>query len=153
MQSLELKVPPVAATVLFAGGMWLSARAAPALAFAIPGRIPMVIAVATIGLGIFLAAGLAFHSAKTTPNPIKPGTASTLVRTGIYRWSRNPMYVSLLALLLALAVFLANALPFVLLPAFMACMNRFQIVPEERALLAKFGADYAAYLDSVRRWL
>jgi len=76
-----------------------------------------------------------------------------MVTSGIYRLSRNPMYVGILLMLAAWAVYLANILSASWLPLFVGYMNRFQITPEENALLAKFGGAYASYLKTVRRWL
>nr|ART40893.1 L409 [uncultured bacterium] len=76
-----------------------------------------------------------------------------MVISGIYRFSRNPMYVGLLLVLTAWAIYLSNALAFLFLPTFVACLTRLQIVPEERVLAAKFGDAFTAYRQSVRRWL
>ena len=86
-------------------------------------------------------------------NPTKPEASSAVVSDGIYRFSRNPMYLSLLTGLAGWALFLENAAALLVLPMFVAYMNRFQIKPEERALLEKFGSSYAEYMRSVRRWL
>lgn len=98
-------------------------------------------------------AGIRFRRANTTVNPLKPQAASSLVTAGIYRYTRNPMYLGLLFLLVAWAVLLSS--PFALLGpvAFVTYISRFQIVPEERVLAALFGAEYAAYQAGVRRWL
>ncbi len=72
---------------------------------------------------------------------------------GIYSITRNPMYLGLLFVLTAWSIFLANPLPFLMLPVFMLYINRFQIAPEERALTALFGSDFAAYQSRVRRWI
>lgn len=79
--------------------------------------------------------------------------AATLVVLGIYRFSRNPMYIGVLFALTGWAVFLSHALAFLFLPGVVAYLNRFQIAPEERVLLAKLGQAYATYMQSVRRWL
>lgn len=63
------------------------------------------------------------------------------------------MYVGFLLMLAAWGVFLANVLSILLLPLFVVYLNQFQIIPEENALLVKFGDDYARYLKSVRRWI
>jgi len=94
-----------------------------------------------------------FRRAHTTVDPIKPAAASKIVTYGVYRFSRNPMYVGLLFVLAAWAVWLCNPLAFLFLPAFVIYMNRFQILPEERVLSAKFGSEFNAYMMSVRRWL
>lgn len=111
----------------------------------------MLLAVAggvVAGLGV-----VSFRRAQTTVNPLTPQAASSLVTTGIYRVSRNPMYLGMLLLLAAFAVFLANAAALIILPVFILYMNRFQITPEERALSSMFGPDFTAYTERVRRWM
>lgn len=150
---LELRIPP-AVLVAFTGAlMWLVSAATTATALVIPGRsfgavILMVAGVAIAGLGV-----AAFRRAKTTVNPMKPGSASALVDGGIYRLTRNPMYLGFLVVLLGWAIFLSNFVAFLLLPAFILYMNRFQIEPEEKVLAALFGQSFVAYKIRVRRWL
>ena len=153
MSSLELKVPPGVLVVVFGAAMFIAARLAPELSVQVHARLAWCGALLALGVAIAVAAIVAFRMQKTTVNPVKPGTASAVVRSGVYRFSRNPMYLSLVLILGALAVYLANVLAAALLPAFIAYMNRFQIVPEERALTGKFGHEYAAYAASVRRWV
>jgi protein-S-isoprenylcysteine O-methyltransferase Ste14 len=153
MNALELKVPPLALALVLAVAMWLAATQLPFLAIVVPWRQGLAIAIAGVGILFVLAGGYAFRKAATTVNPTKPATTTTLVVTGAYRLSRNPMYVGALLALTGWAVFLSHPLPFLFLPVFFAYMNRFQISPEERALSARFGADYATYLLAVRRWL
>ncbi len=97
---------------------------------------------------------LSFRQAKTTVNPVQPTQASTLVVSGIYRFSRNPMYLGFLFLLLSWAAFLAN-IPALLLgpPLFAGYMNKFQILPEEKILCSLFGDDFEIYKNRVRRWI
>jgi protein-S-isoprenylcysteine O-methyltransferase Ste14 len=83
---------------------------------------------------------------------LKP-RASSMVTWGVYSRSRNPMYLGGLIMLLGWAVYVSNVLAFLLLPAYVLYINRFQIAPEERALTALFGQSYAAYQLRVRRWL
>jgi protein-S-isoprenylcysteine O-methyltransferase Ste14 len=75
------------------------------------------------------------------------------VTGGVFRWSRNPMYLGMLVALAGWAAYLSNALAALLLPAFVAYLNRFQIRPEEQALLARFGPSYSEYMATVRRWI
>ena len=82
-----------------------------------------------------------------------PDRSAALVAGGIYRSSRNPMYLGFLLLLAAWACWLANPLALAGLPAFVLYLNRFQIAPEERALRARFGDAYDGYARAVRRWL
>jgi protein-S-isoprenylcysteine O-methyltransferase Ste14 len=153
LSSLELKVPPPVVGLIVAGGMWVVSSYEPSLGFSLPWRIVPAIALGLAAVAFDLAGYVAFRKAKTTINPIKPGAASALVTSGIYGLTRNPMYVALLSALAGWAVYLSHVLAFVFLPVFIAYMNRFQILPEERALSAKFGPEYAAYKQSVRRWL
>jgi protein-S-isoprenylcysteine O-methyltransferase Ste14 len=107
-----------------------------------------------VGLCFDLAGLLAFRASRTTVNPMRPERASSLVTRGVYRITRNPMYVGMAFLLLAWGVYLAHW-PALLLgpPAYVLYLNRFQIAPEERALLHLFGDEYRSYTDTVRRWL
>ena len=153
MNSLELKVPPVAVTFLTALLMWLVARSLPAGAFVVPARIQFAMILAIIGAATSTLGVVAFRRASTTVNPMKPEAASSLVHSGIYTVTRNPIYLGLLLILAAWGLFLANALVFLLLPVFIGYMNRFQIRPEERALTALFGQAFVAYTARVRRWI
>lgn len=153
MNALELKVPPLLLALVLAVAMWLSVTRLPSLAMILPWRQGLAIAVAGVGLLFVLAGGYAFRKVETTVNPTKPAAASSVVVTGVYRISRNPMYVGALLALTGWAVFLSHPLPFLFLPVFVAYMNRFQISPEERALSAKFGAEYETYKHAVRRWI
>ena len=153
MNSLELKIPPVGVFLLFAAAMWLIPFQIPLNNFFFSFRLPFSLILIMAG-GVFAVAGIfAFRKSKTTLNPLKPEAASIIVTCGVYRFSRNPMYVGLLFVLTAWAVWLYNLLAFLFLPAFVLYMNRFQIMPEERVLLAKFGSEFNAYMMSVRRWL
>ena len=153
MESLELKIPPPAIALLVAAAMWALSRVTPSLQVPTGIRQLLALAVASTGIGFSAAGVISFRRAKTTLNPTKPQLTSALVSSGIYTVTRNPMYVGLLLMLIAFAIFLSS--PWALLgPA--ACflyIGRFQIAPEERALTALFGAEYAAYLAKVRRWL
>ena len=133
--------------------MWVVAWAAPAFGFAFPARFisamgVVFIGIATAGTGVF-----SFSRAKTTVNPMKPDTSSALVVSGIYRLTRNPMYLGILLLLIGWGIFLSNALAFLVLPGFVLYMNRFQIEPEERALTRLFGQAFVTYRSQVRRWI
>jgi protein-S-isoprenylcysteine O-methyltransferase Ste14 len=153
MSSLELKIPPPLAAIGVALLMWLTSRVVGPLEAPYGLRIGATLALVVVGLGFDLAGLLSFVRAKTTVNPIKPASTSSLVVTGVYRVTRNPMYLGLLLVLLGWATFLANGAAFLLAPLFVLYINRFQIAPEERVLSAKFGAEFSAYQARVRRWL
>lgn len=153
MQGLELKVPPVALVLLAGGCMWVVAWAAPAFGFAFSARFVSAIGVVAIGIAIAGVGVVSFKRAKTTVNPMKPDSSSALVVTGIYRLTRNPMYLGILLLLIGWGIFLSNVLALLVLPGFVLYMNRFQIEPEERALTRLFGQAFVTYRSQVRRWI
>ncbi len=152
-RSLELKVPPPAVAALVAAAMWGIARALPSWHVPAPERIWIAVAIAAVAVIISISAVITFARAKTTINPTTPGASSSLVASGVFRITRNPMYLGLLCLLLAWAVFLPSIWAFSGPVLFVGYIGRFQIAPEERALSALFGAQYSAYQARVRRWL
>lgn len=153
MKFLELKIPPAVVFTLFAGAMWALTSRYPAADLPVPWRLPLATLLSATGFLAGVAGVLTFLRARTTVHPGRPEHASALVTAGIYRFTRNPMYLGLLLMLAGWALALANGLAMVLLPAFVAYMNRFQIQPEEDALLKKFGPEFKTYAGSVRRWL
>jgi protein-S-isoprenylcysteine O-methyltransferase Ste14 len=152
MPSLDSKIPPPAVVLVMAVFMWLISRAVPQLHVDLPGHNWLAAVVVVAGFVTGLSGVLTFRQADTTINPLKPH-ASTLVTRGVYAMSRNPMYLGGLIMLLGWAFFLLNALAFVLLPAYVLYINRFQIQPEERVLASLFGETYVAYQARARRWL
>jgi protein-S-isoprenylcysteine O-methyltransferase Ste14 len=133
--------------------MWLLARALPALAWPLPYKDAAASVLALAGAAVAVLGVLSFRQAGTTVNPTRPQSTSSLVSTGIYRYSRNPMYLGFLLALLGWAAHLASLTALAPVAAFVAYMDRFQIAPEERALLALFGDEFAAYMRKVRRWI
>jgi len=153
MGSLELKVPPPFVALLFGFLMWLASPLVDPVEIPFGIRVGVAVAVACTGAVFGISAMVWFRRAKTTMSPIKPGAASVLVTGGVFRFTRNPMYLSLLLYLLAWALYLSNWLALLFLPLFVLYINRFQIAPEERTLSSLFGPEYAAYTARVRRWL
>lgn len=152
LNALELKVPPLALVFLFGMLMWL-VSASSVFTIALPWRLAFALLFCTVGFAIVLAGVLTFRRAKTTVNPLTPEATTTMVTSGIYRVTRNPMYLGFLLVLAGWAMYLSNILAFALLPLFVWYMNRFQILPEERSLDAKFSHAFTAYKGSVHRWL
>jgi protein-S-isoprenylcysteine O-methyltransferase Ste14 len=150
---LELKVPPVIQMAIFAGLMLIFAVLLPALSIAFFASSLVALVLASIGVAFALLGVLEFRSAGTTVDPRIPDQSSSLVTNGVYRISRNPMYVGFLLMLVGWGVFLCNIVSFLLLPFFVMYMNRFQITPEERYMLEKFGHEYRQYAAAVRRWV
>lgn len=151
---LELKIPPPVVALVVAMFMWLLKRALePMLDVPWAVRLGSALVLGLVGIGTSAAGVLHFRRAGTTIDPMRPDAASVLVSAGVYRFTRNPMYLGMLLVLLGWAVYLSSLPAMVLLPAFVLYLNRFQIAPEERALAARFGDAYEDYRRRVRRWL
>jgi len=153
LQRLELKIPPLLVWLVFAGAMLGVAYSAPGLSFALAGSSAIALALVGLGAAVAIAGVVAFRNKRTTVNPLTPSASSVVVSGGVYRVSRNPMYLGFVLALAGWAVYLSNAGAALLLPAFVAYMTQYQIKPEERALLEKFGGEFAQYMSRVRRWL
>lgn len=153
MRSLETRIPPPVAAALMLTLMWLVSAILPQVQVESSVRIVIAGCVALVGATFSIAGAVSFRKARTTVNPLHPEKASKLVTTSVYRITRNPMYLALLLVLLAWAIFLASPLTILGPLTFMAYINRFQICPEEKALAIIFGSEYEQYRFSVRRWL
>ncbi|CAG2531524.1 Protein-S-isoprenylcysteine O-methyltransferase Ste14 [Maribacter dokdonensis] len=149
---MELKVPPVIVFLCFGSIMYLLDLVLPIGYFDFFGRLMLAKFLVGIGMVIALLALLQFRFAKTTVDPTKPDKAQSLVVSGVFKFSRNPMYLALLLILLALGIFLGNAFNTLVAAGFVAYMNRFQIIPEEQILLNKFGRSFKDYCILTRRW-
>ncbi len=153
MHALELKVPPVAQVIIVASVMWAISLALPIADFHVPARIWLSVIFCSLGVAAPLMGVIAFRKAKTTVDPRVPHETTKLVVHGVYKISRNPMYLGFLLVLGGWAIFLANSIAILLIPIFVIYMNRFQIAPEERYMLEKFGTEFQAYASHVRRWI
>ena len=149
----ELKIPPPLVALVLALLMWLTPTVAGFVQIPHSARLLCAVVLVCVGQGIGIAGMVAFRRAKTTVNPVKASLASSLVIRGVYRYTRNPMYVGLLLTLLAWAVFLANPFAALWVAVYVLYITRFQIIPEERVLTSLFGAEYEAYKGRVRRWV
>ena len=153
MNALELKIPPVAQIIITAAVMYGASKIIPSLQFDFDGTNTLVIGLSIIGLGSGVMGVAQFKKAQTTVNPHTPEKSTNLVTRGIYQYTRNPMYLGLVLILLGWAFYLSHFLPFMLVPVFMIYMTRFQIQPEERMMTQKFGIEYQDYIAKVRRWI
>lgn len=149
----KARVPPVALFVVVALLMWAIAAGLPSWRIALPGRTAVAVLLLLVAGAIGIAGVRAFRLARTTVDPLRPERASSLVTSGIYRRTRNPMYVALAVALLGWALWLEHPLALLGVAAFVAWIDRFQITPEERALRALFGPEFERYCGEVRRWL
>jgi len=150
---LENRVPPPLAVVLIGVAMAVIAWLTPA--FEIGSNVRFVGGGIAIALGalVVLQGARTFWRNKTTINPVDFESASALVTSGVFRYSRNPMYVGFTAMLVGWAVCLAAPWALVGPVAFVLFTNRFQIIPEERVMQDKFGQAYDHYRAQVRRWV
>ncbi len=153
MRALEHKIPPPIVALTIAVAMWAVTGVAPAFPVATGLRAILALLIAVIGGAYAVGGAVSFRRARTTVNPLKPASASSLVTGGIYGATRNPMYVGLLMALVAMGIYLATIAALVGPLLFMLFIHRFQIVPEERALAEKFGPEYTEYAQRVRRWI
>jgi protein-S-isoprenylcysteine O-methyltransferase Ste14 len=151
--TLELRIPPPVVAGIAAVVMYAIDKLVPASEMSIPLRDSMAILLVAVSLYILLSSVLSFRRHETTTNPLVPDRASSLVRSGVFRFTRNPMYLGMLLALTAWAVWLSNWLGVLVLAGFVAYITRYQIMPEERALAAKFGSAFDEYAARVRRWI
>lgn len=153
MKTLELRIPPALLVLIFALLMWSFTQVFPDLAYHTENKKMWLWCIGLLGF-LFIAAGIySFHRAKTTVDPTQPEKATSVVQSGIYKYTRNPMYIGFFLILSAWAIGLSHFLPWFLIPAFVLYMNRFQIKPEEHTLTKIFGGEYKAYCHKVRRWI
>jgi len=153
MSWLETRVPPPVVTLVVGAIMWSIAQATPAMALRAPGLLEAGVAVAILGVALEVVAALTFRRVCTTVNPLDPSAATSLVSTGVYRLTRNPIYVGDLLVLVGWAIYLGSPVALLATPVFVLYLDRFQIAPEERILAAKFGESYREYQARVRRWI
>ena len=105
------------------------------------------------GLIIILSAIILFKKYQTTITPLNPSNATKLITNGIYKFSRNPMYLGLLLVLLGISIILNPTGGFILIPLFILYLNLFQIIPEENAMVDLFKDEFLEYKKNVRRWI
>lgn len=150
---LKLKIPPPIYALSIALIMWLFSVHFPVMELV---KTPLN----NVGIGLIIIAGMMdlsslylFFKKRTTPNPMKPEFTTGLVITGMYKISRNPMYLGMLIMLFGFAIFLGKLTPFLVLPLFYLLITELQIKPEEEVLEEKFGQAFLAYKSKVRRWV
>jgi len=150
---MQPRIPPPLVALTIALSMVLVARYAPVGAFAFDAQQVLAIAIGVAAFALMSLAAWQFARARTTVNPLHPERSSALVTSGVFARSRNPMYLAMLMLLLAVGLWFGNWLSFALCPLFVLWINRFQIAPEEAALTRLFGEPFTAYCARVRRWI
>lgn len=149
MSALETRIPPPLVALILGTLAWALGGSA----FDFPGRTVFAILALALGLVFETFPALAFGKHGTTRLPWAPERTSSLVTSGLFRFSRNPMYVGQALLLAAWVLYLGTWPALAAVPAYVLYITRFQILPEERILAAKFGADFDSYRARVRRWV
>lgn len=150
---LENKIPPPIIALVSALLMWGISTFSLDVGIPFITRFLLIMMFFLLGCFFIFSGLISFRRAQTTVDPMKPEAASSLVRSGVYRFSRNPMYVGLVLLLLALLIFLTSPLSIIGIIGFVLYINEFQIKPEEQALMKKFGRKFTEYQSKVRRWI
>jgi protein-S-isoprenylcysteine O-methyltransferase Ste14 len=150
---LELKIPPPIVGSIMALLMWVVSGLGPQLPIGDQTRYGLTGVLVLIGISFDVLGLVAFRAMRTTINPLRPDRTSALVTQGVYRVTRNPMYVGMAFLLLAWGVYLSAWVSLAGVALFVFYITRLQIIPEERVLKQRFGAEFSAYSDRVRRWL
>lgn len=152
MQQFALKIPPLLLWFIFVGLSYFVAWLLSFARLASPWLYPVAFLCFAFGGLIALAGVLAFRRARTTVNPLTPEKSSAIVTTGIYRKTRNPMYLGMTLAFIGIVVASGNGLGFIFVACFCFALTRLQIEPEERLLQAQFGEEYLHYCQTVRRW-
>lgn len=150
---LKARIPPPVLALGTAVLMWWVDREIPLVRLLAPPWNRIGWGFIGIGLAVDAVSVAAFIRAKTTVNPLRADRSTSLVVTGLYRVSRNPMYLGLMMVLIGWVLLLGSLGPFLLIVAFERVMVIAQIRPEEAALAAKFGNEYASYASRVHRWI
>ncbi|WP_312316165.1 isoprenylcysteine carboxylmethyltransferase family protein [Stenotrophomonas sp.] len=148
LSALETRVPPPLLLVALAAVLWFLAgngSSAHHLAFGLP--------IIVLGLSLNAIPKVLFRRAGTTVSPLRPEKSSTLITSGLYRHSRNPMYLGYAIALIGWAICLGQPVGLAVVGFYVGYVTRFQIMPEERQLAAMFPDEYAVYSAAVRRWI
>jgi protein-S-isoprenylcysteine O-methyltransferase Ste14 len=153
MNALNTRIPPPILFLITAALMWWVARSTHHWMLTPTLGQTLIVLLLIIAALFGSSAIYQFRRSATTIDPVKVDSASKLVTHGPYYFSRNPMYLAMVALLFAWAIHLHAAWAFAGPIFFELYLMRFQIWPEERAMIAKFGDDYLNYAKKVRRWI
>ncbi len=149
---MKLKIPPVLQFIIFSILMWIVTKVT-TIHFTFERQKFISFFLFLIGIFINLTALYPFSKAKTTVNPLDPSVTSKLVVVGIYKYSRNPMYLGMLIGLMGGCILLGNYINITILVLFIWYISTFQIKPEEKILTTLFGEEYTLYCKKVRRWI
>ena len=150
---MKLLIPPPILTLMSAILMLIISKYFNKANFSLNQHNQFALFFLIVALIIILISIAKFIKIKTTSSPLKPNKTSILVDSGIYKYTRNPMYLGLLLILFSLFFYLKNFLSFLVLPLFVIYITKNQILPEEKVLENLFGDQYKKYKNKVRRWI
>ncbi len=148
---MKNKIPPPIITLICALLIYLSKPFFPELIFNYFNQISLFFLIS--GFIIILISFLRFKKEKTTIDPIKIEKASSLVTNGIFKYSRNPMYLGMLLILISVSIKFNFYGGLLVVGSFVYFITYFQILPEEKAMLKLFGKDFINYKNKTRRWV
>lgn len=153
MKMLNHKIPPPIIALFAALIMYFLAAELPSVSSLTTGKVAVLVLLYLAGSVFSLGGVIAFKKAKTTLNPANLNASTSLVQSGVYRFSRNPMYLGMLIFLAMWAFYLSTWLSLIGLVFFVIYLTEFQIKPEENAMRALFGDEFISYCQKVRRWI
>ena len=148
---METKIPPPIVTLVFGLSIYFSREIFQVVEIKYSFYIGILLLI--LGLAILISAVRLFRKDKTTVNPLSPEQATKLVTDGIFKYSRNPMYLGMVFILSSMAVFFNLIGGIILIALFCFYITKFQIIPEERAMRNLFSDDFEKYIKSTRRWI
>ena len=148
---MHTKFPPPLVTLVFGLGIYFSRFLSPIIEF--ENSLILSLISLIIGLFILISAAREFRSSKTTINPLKPEQATSLVTAGIFRFSRNPMYLGMVFILSSLAISFNIIGGVIFIALFCVYITVYQIIPEEIAMKKIFSQEFESYMKSTRRWM
>lgn len=149
---MHLKIPPPIILLLAVIGMYFLSVYWPLAHFTFQGQLWLALILCFLGTALPISGFISFQRTHTTVNPHQPESSSHLVTSGVYRFSRNPMYLGFSLILFAAFIYFGSVSALLMLPAFIGYITRFQIQPEEAVLQKLFAEEYQQYCQQVRRW-
>jgi len=151
MKSLETKIPPLIVVLFFLVLIFFLRNLLQVFTFTF--QIYVSFFFLCLATAFFSTGIIEFRKYKTTLNPLIPEESSALLTKGVFKFSRNPIYLALLNLLICFSIYLGSFFGLIILPLFVIYMNQFQIKPEEKAMLKLYGKEFENYCSKVRRWI
>ena len=148
---MKKRIPPPLITMSCVLVIFLSKSIFPSFVF--PFKLEIGIGFSILGLSLLILSVKSFIKNNTTINPLNLKKSTYLVTNGLFRFSRNPMYLGMLLFLVGTSIILNIIGGLIISVLFIFYMNFFQIMPEEIALENLFGKDYRNYRKNVRRWI